>query len=209
VPVIKTGRPVTDACQGGESSRARQRPQVGAQVRRLRRERSLTLAEVAEHTGLNIGYLSQIENDKASPSLESLAALAAAMDVPITWFLANSAAPPRVVRATERRSWPGPGGNRIEEVDGGIPRDMRIVMGAMTPGQKTGLHAHGGDEHHLVLSGRVRMTQGEHQIDLGPGDYLVWDATIPHDASTLGDEPAQLLIIGHRAHGAETSRPDG
>jgi transcriptional regulator with XRE-family HTH domain len=182
---------------------------VGAQVRRLRRERSLTLAEVAERSGLNIGYLSQIENDKASPSLESLAALAVAMDVPITWFLADTAAPPRVVRAADRRIWEGPGGGRIEEVDGGIPRDMRIVMGTMLPGQTTGLHGHGGDEHHLVLSGRVRMMQGEHDIQLGPGDYLVWDATIPHDVSTLGDEPVQLLIIGHRAHGAETSRPEG
>ena len=209
MPATRTSRTATDACQSVESAKARQRPQVGAQVRRLRRERSLTLAEVAEHTGLNIGYLSQIENDKASPSLESLAALAAAMDVPITWFLLDSVAPPRVVRAADRRSWDGPGGGHVEEVDGGIPRDMRIVMVTAPPGQATGLHAHKGDEHHVVLSGHVRMTQGGHQVDLGPGDYLVWDATIPHDAATLGDEPVELLIIGHRAHGTETSRPDG
>lgn len=206
--LTRSRRSGATACQSQEAAGCRQRPQVGAQVRRLRRERSLTLAEVAEHSGLNIGYLSQIENDKASPSLESLAALAAALDVPITWFLADTAAPPRVVRAADRRVWTGPGGNRIEEVDGGIPRDMRIVLGTMAPGQRTGLHGHGGDEHHLVLSGRVRMIQGKHELELGPGDYLVWDATIPHDAITISDEAAQILIIGHRAHGSETSRPD-
>jgi transcriptional regulator with XRE-family HTH domain len=193
----------------GEPARTRERPQVGAQIRRLRRERSLTLAEVADRSGLNIGYLSQIENDKASPSLETLAALAAAIDVPITWFLADTAAPPRVVRAADRRSWDGPGGGRVEEVDGGIPRDVRIVLANSAPGGRTGMHAHGGDEHHVVLSGRIRMVQGEHETVLGPGDYLVWDATIPHDVSTIGDEPAQILIVGHRAHGAETSRPEG
>lgn len=201
--------PKTVTSGSSDAARARQRPQVGAQVRRLRRERSLTLAEVAERSGLNIGYLSQIENDKASPSLESLAVLATAIGVPITWFLADTAAPPRVVRAGDRRTWKGPGGSHIEEVDGGIPRDMRLVTATLAPGEKTGIHGHGGDEHHLVLSGRVRMVQGEHEVQLGPGDYLVWDATIPHDVITLGDEPAQLLIIGHRAHGAETSRPDG
>ena len=42
----------------------------GRQVRRSRLERGLTLAAVADRSGLNVGYLSQIENDKATPSLE-------------------------------------------------------------------------------------------------------------------------------------------
>jgi transcriptional regulator with XRE-family HTH domain len=176
-------------------------------VRRWRRHHDLTLAQVAERSGLNVGYLSQVENDKASPSLETLAALAAAIDVPITWFLLDSVAPPRVVRAADRRMWAGPGGVHVEEVDGGIPRDLRIVTATSRPSQVTGVHAHSGDEHHVVLSGRVRLTQGEHSVELGPGDYLLWDATIPHDSESLGDEPATILIISHRAHGAETAQP--
>src|SRR3954464_73181 len=106
----------------------RRRPAVGTQIRRWRADRGMTLAQVAERSGLNVGYLSQIENDKASPSLESLAAVADAVEVPIAWFLAEAARPMRIVRAGERRTWTGPSGNgRIEEVDGGIPRDLRIV----------------------------------------------------------------------------------
>ena len=176
-------------------------------MRRWRRQRGLTLAQVAERSGLNIGYLSQIENDKASPSLESLAALSEAMDVPIAWFLVESAPAPRVVRARERRRWKGPGGVAIEELDGGIPRDMRVVTATIRPGDRTGMHSHAGDEHHVVLSGRLLLTQGSHSVELGPGDYLLWDATIPHDAQAAGDEPAVVLIIGHRAHTGETARP--
>ena len=62
----------------------------------------LTLADVAERTGLNVGYLSQVENDKASPSLETLAALAEALEVPITWFLLDTSPAPRLVRRSER-----------------------------------------------------------------------------------------------------------
>ena len=57
---------------------ARRPPAVGQQVRRWRTERGLTLAKVAETSGLNVGYLSQIENDKASPSLACLASLSSA-----------------------------------------------------------------------------------------------------------------------------------
>lgn len=80
----------------------RRRPAVGAQVKRWRTERGLTLAAVAERSGLNVGYLSQIENDKASPSLTCLASLGDALDVPIAWFLIGDAPAPVVVRANER-----------------------------------------------------------------------------------------------------------
>ena len=50
----------------------RRRPAVGAQVRRWRTDRGMTLANVAEKTGLNIGYLSQIELGKNSASIETL-----------------------------------------------------------------------------------------------------------------------------------------
>jgi quercetin dioxygenase-like cupin family protein len=108
--------------------------------------------------------------------------------VPIAWFLQDASIPPRVVRATERRIWEAPGGGRVEEVDGGVSRELCIVQVTGLPGGGTGLHAHPGDEHHILLQGRMRLTQGEHSVELGPGDYLLWDATIP-DAESIGDEP--------------------
>ncbi|MGH2429915.1 MAG: helix-turn-helix domain-containing protein [Candidatus Limnocylindria bacterium] len=187
----------------------RRRPLVGAQIRRRRRERNLTLAGVADLTGLNIGYLSQVENDKASPSLETLAALADALDVPIAWFLLDTSVPPRVVRAAERpqrRMRKGAGG--LSQVDGGIARDIAIFEGSMPPGHRTGFHAHPGDEHHVVLSGRLRITQGESVIEAGPGDYVLLDGTLPHDAETVGDEPARLLIVYPRGGHSELTRRD-
>ena len=62
------------------------------------------------------------------------------------------------------------------------------------PGHSTGVHAHHGDEHHLVLSGRWRMTQGDHTVELGPGDYLAWDPAVPHDVENVSDAPASMLV---------------
>lgn len=171
------------------------RPAIGQAVRRWRRARELTLATVSERSGLNIGYLSQIENDKAVPSLDAVAAIAAALEVPVAWLFLDTATPPRVVRAAERPRFGPAGATVASEVDGGTSRDLCIIEADVPPGTSTGVHAHSGDEHHVILSGRWRMTQGEHNYELGPGDYIAWDPSIPHDAANIGDGPGRILII--------------
>ena len=172
----------------------RRRPPVGAQVKRWRTERGLTLANVAERSGLNVGYLSQIENDRASPSLACLASIGDALDVPIAWFLIEEVPAPHVIRHGERSVRRLDFG-RVEQVDGGTSRDVSVVEVIGMPGGRVGAHAHAGDEHHIVLRGRFRMTQGDHVVEVGPGDYVRWDGTIPHDAEVLGDVEASMLIV--------------
>ena len=178
----------------------RRPPAVGRQVRRWRSERGLTLARVAETTGLNVGYLSQIENDKASPSLACLSALAGTLDVPIAWFLVDESRPPEVARAADRR-WHEIDGGRASRVDARGTSDVTIVEVEAAPGKSTGVHTHPGDEHHLVLTGRYRMTQGSHVVELGPGDYLRWDGLVPHDVEVIGDIPGRLLVVRLARHG--------
>ena len=186
--------------EGPPAETARRPPAVGRQVRRWRSERGLTLAKVATASGLNVGYLSQIENDKASPSLSCLSSIAAALDVPIAWFLIDESQAPEVSRATERRWREVPGG-RASRIDGRGSSDIAIVEVVAEPGHGTGVHSHPGDEHHLVTAGRFRMTQGEHVVELGPGDYLRWDGLIPHDAEAIGDEPSSMLVVRLTRHG--------
>jgi transcriptional regulator with XRE-family HTH domain len=188
--------PIESPAEGG----GRKPPPVGRQVRRWRNERGLTLARVAEATGLNVGYLSQIENDKASPSLTCLSSLANALDVPIAWFLVDEGRPPEVARAADRHWRELPGG-RASRVDARGSSDITIVEITGEPGRSTGLHTHPGDEHHLVTAGHFRMTQGPHVTELGPGDYLRWDGLVPHDAAAIGDEPASMLVIRLTSHG--------
>ena len=57
---------------------------VGAQVKVLRQSLRLTASEVAQAAGLSVAMLSKIENGQTAPSLATLQALAAALNVPIT-----------------------------------------------------------------------------------------------------------------------------
>jgi len=175
----------------------RRRPAVGIEIKRWRTQRDLTLANVAERSGLNVGYLSQIENDKASPSLQCLTSIADALEVPAAWFLIEDVPPPQVVRASERPVSPSELG-RVEHVDGRIARDVSIIeVSGNAVGYRAGAHSHAGDEHHIVLRGRFRLTQGDHVIEVGAGDYVRWDGTIPHDGEVIegADGDAAMLII--------------
>jgi transcriptional regulator with XRE-family HTH domain len=180
---------------------ARRRPAVGAQVKRWRTERGMTLANVAERANLNIGYLSQIENDKALPSLTCLTAIGEALDVPVAWFLVDDVPPPVVVRAEDRPVSASDLG-RVERVDGQTARDVEILEISTTAGAagRVGVHSHAGDEHHIVLRGRFRLMQGDHVIEVGPGDYVRWDGTIPHDAEVVGEDGGAMLIFRIRPH---------
>ena len=62
---------------------------IGNQVRNLRRKLDLTGAELADQAGLSAGMLSKIENGAVSASIDSLEALARALNVPLTTFFAS------------------------------------------------------------------------------------------------------------------------
>ena len=196
-PATPATPPATAATPSATTASASGVPRlnVGREARRWRQARGLTLAQVGDRSGLNIGYLSQIENDKAVPSLEALAAMAAALDVPAAWLLLDGSVPPRVVLAGERPVSEGLGGSVVTEVDAGTSRDLCILEIVVPPGGSTGVHAHQGDEHHVIVTGRWRMTQGDHVVELGPGDYLAWDPTVPHDVENLGPGEGRMLMI--------------
>lgn len=97
----------------------------------------------------------------------------------------------------------------MTQVDGGLARDIAIFQGTMPPGRSTGYHAHPSDEHHIVLAGRIRITQGEHAIEAGPGDHVLIDGTVAHSAEAIGDDPAELLIVYPRGGHSEVTRAPG
>jgi transcriptional regulator with XRE-family HTH domain len=69
---------VRQVTENSDEDGSEPRIRIGREIRRWRKSRALTLAHVSEASGLNLGYLSQIENEKAVPSLDALVAIAGA-----------------------------------------------------------------------------------------------------------------------------------
>lgn len=80
---------------------------LGAEVRKLRKARGLSLAQLAEQIQRSISFVSQLERGNAEPSMADMKAIAQALVVPIGWFfMADSVPTPergKVVRAAGRR----------------------------------------------------------------------------------------------------------
>jgi transcriptional regulator with XRE-family HTH domain len=174
----------------------------GKRLRKLRLSRNLVLDELVAKTGLSRPYLSQIETGKASPSLQTVHKLAAALSVPVTYFFADDGLSAHVIRKKERPVITfGP----PDSVTG---QPMRLTM-LSAPNRKVEMvileipkgynstkqdQGHEGEEVFLMLAGRIRAEQGEHSFEAAEGDSFHWDGTIPHAIHNIGDGPAKLLI---------------
>ncbi len=75
----------------------------------------------------------------------------------------------------------------------------------MPAGHRTGFHAHPGDEHHVVLAGRVRITQGESVVEAGPGDYVLLGR---HPAARRRDDRRRAGEAPHRLSARRPLRAD-
>ncbi|MEU1057002.1 XRE family transcriptional regulator [Streptomyces sp. NPDC005876] len=169
---------------------------VGAAVRRRRRALELTLAVVAERSGLSVPFLSQIENDRARPSTGSLEKVADALRTTAVELLAaaDPACSVDVVRAEDGE--PGPD-----------PRVRSLVRGhhQMHALEFTGDHDAGrelqyrNDQLMYVAEGAVEIEAEGRAYRLGRGDTLYLTGGVRHRwRATVAD--TRLLVVAVAEH---------
>ncbi|MFC4466639.1 helix-turn-helix domain-containing protein [Streptomyces xiangluensis] len=173
---------------------------VGPRLRRIRKERGATLAGLSEATGISVSTLSRLESGLRKPSLELLLPIARAHQVPLDELVgAPPVGDPRVrskpIVRHGRTHWPltrQPGGllaYKVLEPARSIEPDPRV---------------HEGYEWMYVLSGRLRLVLGDHDVVLGPGEAAEFDTRVPHWFGSTGDGPVEFLSIfgpqGERMH---------
>lgn len=172
---------------------------LGQRLQGLRRARGLTLETLAADSGLSAGYLSQIENGQAVPSLTALQVIAASLGVEVaTFFPEEGAATTRVVRAADRHAF------RLEPQSGEeyavLAQQVKdsaftAVYARHLPGAGALPFRHLGEEFALVLSGTLRVLIGEESRELAPGDWAHYSSQHGHSAEVVSDEPVEALWI--------------
>ncbi|MGW1929676.1 helix-turn-helix domain-containing protein [Streptomyces sp. NPDC001919] len=166
-------------------------PRVGAAVRRRRRALDLTLADVAGLSGLSSPFLSQIENDRARPSMRSLQRIADALGTTAVRLLAASdeTRAVDVVRAGD---------------ESGLDREARVrplVRGRhqIHALEFVGAHEadrefrHRNDELMYVADGSVEVEADGRIHRLGRGDTLLVSGGVRHHWRTT--EPGSRVLV--------------
>lgn len=175
---------------------------VGPRLRALRAHRDVTLAALSEQTGVSVSTLSRLESGQRKPTLELLLPLARAYQVPLDDLVgAPQTGDPRVHMKPEVH-----GGRVVVPLTrrtGGV-RSFKQLFPPNTPGGEPSLKTHEGYEWLYVLSGRLRLVLGEHDLDLGPGEVAEFDTHTPHWMGNVTDSVTEVLCLygpqGERAH---------
>jgi transcriptional regulator with XRE-family HTH domain len=174
---------------------------VGSRLRALRKERGATLAGLSETTGISVSTLSRLESGLRKPSLELLLPIARAHQVPLDELVgAPPVGDPRV-RGAKPVVRHGRTMIPLTRQPGGLQAYKIIEPNRVTePDPQT----HEGYEWIYMLSGKLRIVLGEHDVILGPGEAAEFDTRVPHWFGSTGEGPAEFLSLfgpqGERMH---------
>ncbi|MFF5563835.1 helix-turn-helix domain-containing protein [Streptomyces sp. NPDC012623] len=183
---------------------------VGPRLRSLRRDRDTTLNELSEKTGISVSTLSRLESGQRKPTLELLLPLAKAYGVQLDELVdAPPTGDPRVHPRPITRH--GMTFLPLTRHLGGVQAYKQIIPAGRQRGPEPEQRVHEGYEWIYVLSGRLRLLLGEHDLVLTPGEVVEFDTRTPHAWTGAGPEAVELLSLfgpqGERMH--VRARPAG
>jgi transcriptional regulator with XRE-family HTH domain len=175
---------------------------VGPRLRALRQQHEMTLAELSAATNISVSTLSRLESGQRRPNLELLLPLARAHRVPLDELVgAPATGDPRIhARPTTRN---GMTVLSLTRRPGGV-QAYKLVIPTSRVRREPDLRVHEGYEWLYVLSGRLRLLLGEHDLELRAGEAAEFDTQVPHWFGPAGSEPVELLSLfgpqGERMH---------
>lgn len=168
----------------------------------LRRQRSLTLDQLASETGLTKSYLSKVERGLSVPSISTATRLAASFGLSVGALLGEIQYEDAisVVRRNDRPSFMRAGsfhGYDYELLAGGkrFKTMEPYVMRPPLAFEDDRRFEHAGQEMIFVLSGVVEIEYGSDVHRLEVGDCAYFDAHVPHRSRSVGSRIAEVLVV--------------
>lgn len=178
---------------------------IGREVRTIRNQLGITVADLADNSGLSVGMLSKIENGLTSPSLTTLQALSQALGVPISRLLKRFEEERMAVQvksgqgaSADRR---GTRAGHQYQLLGYLGVNSSGVIGEpymITLNDESDVFPtfqHDGLEFLFFLEGCVDYRHADKTFIMEPGDSLFFDADAPHGPIRLIELPARYLSI--------------
>jgi len=175
-------------------------PVLGANLRRLRTRRGLSLERLASRSGVSRAMLSQVELGHSTPTINVVWKVAAALEVP---FSALVSAPKQgglsVLRAGRAKV--------LSSHDGGFssralfpfesPRRAEFYELKLKPGtvERADPHAPGTVENLVVNVGSVEIEVEAERVELSPGDAVLFHADLPHVYRNTGAGWAVMFLV--------------
>lgn len=166
-------------------------PLIGDRIRSYRKEKGLTLAEVAEKTNLSIGYLSNLERGTSSPTLENIQKICEILNISLMKLLEEDKLNKHIIRKDERQVIFEQSKNknkvRYESIRFGsnLLDGLIIITHPHSVFDKKWRHNY--DEIGLVIEGELTILIDEEEYVLQKGDSFYIPAQTEHGLKNLSD----------------------
>ena len=172
---------------------------LGHTIKSARLEKGLTVEQLARQAGVSTGLISQLERGRGNPSFLILQRLAKALELPFGHFMQGPTTQSgMVVRADERKRLVVPHPTEIvhELLTPDLRGSLEVLRTSLPPewSNEEQPFQHAGEECVHLLSGRLHVSVGASDWELGEGDTITYDSGLPHWYANRGPEPA--VVIG-------------
>ncbi|MFI0408769.1 helix-turn-helix domain-containing protein [Actinomadura sp. 3N508] len=186
---------------------------LAGNLRRARLERGLSLSELSRRSKIGKATLSQLEAGAGNPTIETVFSLSRALEVAISDLLDHrEPSGPTVVRAADVEVLRGEGVDLrpLRGIESG-DAIFEVYDQVVRAGCAQDSAGHGGTEHTIVQAGRLGVRVDGRDVELGPGDYVGFDARLPHAYTALGGDVRSVLLLQYgadqRLHTAPSEPP--
>lgn len=173
---------------------------IGEKIRLLRKSRQVTLKDLAEGTSLSIGYLSQVERNLSSPSVNVLRDIAIALGVNISWFFEAPEQSPAgeerfIVRKNNRRRLRFRSGITDSLLTPNLNGQIELLLSRFEPGASSGEepYTHNGEEAGVVMAGQLELWIGGERFLLQEGDSFNFPSSAPHRYRNPGESESVVI----------------
>ena len=173
--------------------------EIGAKIKKLRLQRGLTQEELADRCELSKGFISLLERDLTSPSLDTLADILESLGTDLPSFFAKDGEEKIVfgeddifVKEDEeqlrgRIRWLVPSAQKNR---------MEPILVEMAPGGETVEEdPHEGEEFGYVLSGTVKIVVGDRVERVRKDESFYFQPTAPHKLVNAGKTTCRVLWV--------------
>ncbi len=178
--------------------------QISNKLKEVRKEKNITLQELADIAGVSKGMLSQVENNRTIPSLTVFLNIIKSLQVDVNEFFKDINTlplPSKVIFKKKAQNQPFEKENAIgfhyQRLLSTTINNQHVdfVLLTLQPNATRPLVSTDAYEFKLLLKGQVEYIIGNETFVMDEGDSLLFDATEPHNPRNIGHTEAVLLVV--------------
>lgn len=178
--------------------------QISQKIKSIRKDKNLTIQEIAERAGVTKGLISQIENSRTLPSLLVLMQIIKALEVDLNFFfndlsLDGREAPVLVLRKEEYSKFEKEpaSGYQYERI---FTRKIKsgavdFVLLEIKPGSVRNFVTTDAFEFKYILQGTVKYIFRDQTVELFEGDSMLFDGRLEHNPVNEGKDTVRMLVV--------------